>query len=115
LNNNDNSSAVNREQQPKIDPVLVTTIHCNKGAIDIIHGQITELKHDVNQLQTKIHNQKSSTTTTTQNRPSKGETRRVSKSDVNNLNQTSISHHHHHHHHGEAPVPPKRSSFCNVL
>ncbi|CAF1289006.1 unnamed protein product [Adineta steineri] len=109
-NNRKSSSSTSiREQQKPFDPELIITIHQNKGAIDTIRGQITELRHDVNQLRTEIHNRQIKTPV------SNNETRRGSNSDINNLNQTSVSHHHHHHHHVEQPVATGHSSVCIIL
>jgi len=112
-NNKITTKTTNREQQttfPIIDPVLITTIHSNKGAIDTIRGQITELRHDVDQLRTNINHRKGQ-----QNLPMNNETRRVSKAEVNNHNPTSFSHLHHHHHHVEQPVTTRSSSVCIIL
>lgn len=118
LNKNSNNKeissklAINREQQttiPLIDPVLIATIHSNKGAIDTIRGQITELRHDVDQLRLEINNKRTNTCT------QDNEIRRTSKSETNNHNQSSVSHHHHHHHHVEQGVTRKRSSVCILL
>jgi hypothetical protein len=112
-NNKITTKTTNREQQTTltiIDPVLITTIHSNKGAIDTIRGQITELRHDVDQLRTEINHRK-----VQPNFPMNNETRRVSKAEVNTHNQTSVSHHHHHHHHVEQPVTTGNSSVCIIL
>ncbi|CAF0715412.1 unnamed protein product [Adineta steineri] len=153
-NNDENSSSsslplkepktVNREQQtattptpksPTIDPVLIATIHANKGAIDTIRGQITELRHDVDQLRLQINTRKRSTISTnppviipnpSQPPPSNlppipsppsdaNNTRRVSKSNANNTNSAAFSHHHHHHHHIGQPDATGRSSICNII
>ncbi|CAF0917597.1 unnamed protein product [Adineta ricciae] len=129
-------AAINREQQtiavPSIDPTLVSTIHANKGAIDIIRGQITELRHDVDQLRLQVNTRKRSTIST--NPPAiipssptnlppissppaivNNTSRRISKSSVQNGNQAAFSHHHHHHHHVEPSDTPGRSSVCNLI
>jgi hypothetical protein len=135
---------INREQQttgtpvvPTIDPMLITTIHANKGAIDTIRGQIIELRHDVDHLRKQINNRKRSTTTNTNasttipneaspiNLPSVispppvvNNIRRVSKSNANNdnANRASFSHHHHHHHHVDQPgTTTGRSSVCIII
>ena len=92
-----------------IDPVLIKTIHCNKGAIDTIRGQVTELRHDVDQLRTDISTNQTKTLTFN------SEVRRISKSEISNQNQTSVSHHHHHHHHVEPGATRKRSSVCIII
>jgi len=106
------TKSVNREQPTPaltIDPVLITTIHSNKGAIDTIHGQITELRHDVDQLRTEINNHP------VPNLPSNTETRHLSNAEVNNHNPTTFSNHLHHHHHTERPVTTRSSSVCILL
>jgi len=127
----------NREQQtttvPTIDPILISTIHANKGAIDTIRGQITELRHDVDDLRTQINNRKRSTISTqppsiipnaapptnlppiSSSTTNLNNTRRVSKPNVNNPNPSSFSHHHHHHHHVEQPDTAGRSSVCIII
>jgi hypothetical protein len=145
-NNNENFSSplpmqepitVNREQQattvPTIDPILISTIYENKGAIDTIRGQITELRHDVDDLRTQISNRKRSTISTqppaiipnaapptnlppiSSSATNLNNTRRVSKPNVNNPNPSSFSHHHHHHHHVEQPDTAGRSSVCIII
>jgi hypothetical protein len=106
---NSSSSAGTREQQKTIDPELIITIHRNKGAIDTFRGQITELRHDVDQLRAEMNHRR------TRNLPDNNETRRLSKPEITNLNPTSVSHHHHHHHHVEQPVPAGHSSVCILL
>ena len=78
------TKTISREQQttiPTIDPVLITTIHSNKGAIDTIRGQIVELRHDVDQIRTEINQNRR-----VSNLPMNNETHPVSKSEVNNHN-----------------------------
>ncbi|CAF3343151.1 unnamed protein product [Rotaria socialis] len=101
-----------REQQatiPLIDPELIKTIHCNKGAIDTVRGQIIELRHDVDQLRNDMNTNQIKTLIFN------GEVRRISKSEISNQNQTSVSHHHHHHHHVEQGATKKRSSVCIII
>ncbi|CAF2496720.1 unnamed protein product [Rotaria sp. Silwood2] len=110
-NNNESLSAttVNREQQttsPIIDPLLIATIHGNTGAIDTIRGQIIELRHDVDQLRIEINNQRRKTLAFNT------ETRRISKPEINTLNQTSVSHNHHL---VEPAVTRKRSAVCIII
>ncbi|CAF2588939.1 unnamed protein product [Rotaria sp. Silwood2] len=135
------AKSVNREQQttsitvPTIDPILISTIHANKGAIDTIRGQITELRHDVDHLRTQIKNRKRSTTNNTnsprvipnqapsQNLPPVSSSppsnvsnrHHVSKSNANNTNPASFSHHHHHHHHLGQPGAIGHSSVCVII
>jgi hypothetical protein len=147
-NNNENFSSplpinepitVNHEQQtttitvPTIDPILISTIHANKVAIDTIRGQITELRHDVDELRTQISNRKRSTISAnppaiipnavpptnlppiSSSASNLNNTRRVSKPNANNPNPSSFSHHHHHHHHVEQPDTAGRSSVCIII
>ncbi|CAF3709710.1 unnamed protein product [Rotaria sordida] len=112
-NNNEilSITTINREQQttnPLIDPVLIATIHGNKGAIDTIRGQIIELRHDVDQLRFEINNHRRKTISIN------NENRRISKSEINNLNQPPISHHHLHHS-VEPAVTRKRSAICIII
>ena len=88
---------------------MFTSIHQNKEAIDVIRGQVTDLRCDVDQLRAEMNRRR------THNHMSSTETRRISKSDTNNVNQTSVSHHHHHHHHVEQSSQTGRSSLCNLL
>ncbi|CAF1187427.1 unnamed protein product [Rotaria sp. Silwood1] len=103
-------TTVNREQQttsPLIDPLLIATIHGNKGAIDTIRGQIIELRHDVDQLRIDINNQRTKTLAlNTETTP------RISKSEINTLNQTAVSNRHHD---VEPAVTRKRSTVCIII
>ncbi|CAF1153388.1 unnamed protein product [Rotaria sordida] len=137
---NKEAKSVNREQQttaitvPTIDPILISTIHANKGAIDTIRGQITELRNDVDELRTQIKTRKRSTANntstsravanqgTSQNLPIVPATpptvnnrHSVSKSSVPNANPASFSHHHHHHHHLGQTGAVGRSSICVII
>ncbi|CAF0771800.1 unnamed protein product [Rotaria sordida] len=137
---NKETKSVNREQQttaitvPTIDPILISTIHANKGAIDTIRGQITELRNDVDELRTQIKTRKRSTANntstsravanqgTSQNLPIVPATpptvnnrHSVSKSNVPNANPASFSHHHHHHHHLGQTGAVGRSSICVII
>jgi hypothetical protein len=131
-------TTVDHEQQtipiPIVDQALITTIHANKGAIDTMRGQITELRHDVDHLRTQINNRKRSATINTNppsiipaqvqtpnlppiasSPPIANNNRRVSKPNANNASPTSVSHHHHHHHHVEQPGTTGRSSVCIII
>ncbi|CAF3716681.1 unnamed protein product [Rotaria sp. Silwood1] len=141
---NKEAKSINREQQtttttttiavPTIDPILITTIHANKGAIDIIRGQITELRYDVDQLRTQIKTRKRSTIHNTNSPrlvpnqspsqnipvvPSPPSTvnnhHPVSKPNANNTNSGPFSHHHHHHHHLGQSGAVGHSSVCVIL
>ncbi|CAF1032529.1 unnamed protein product [Rotaria sordida] len=137
---NKEAKSVNREQQttaitvPTIDPILISTIHANKGAIDTIRGQITELRNDVDELRTQIKTRKRSTANntstsravanqgTSQNLPIVPATpptvnnrHSVSKSNVPNANPASFSHHHHHHHHLGQTGAVGHSSICVII
>ena len=115
INNNERSSksTVNRQQQtitPIIDPTLVATIHCNKGAIDTIRGQITELRCDIDQLR------KDRITYRTKTHSNNSHSRRSSEATMNNHNQTSVRHRHHHHHRSQIQDSvTRRSSLCILL
>ncbi|CAF3453023.1 unnamed protein product [Rotaria sp. Silwood1] len=103
-------TTVNREQQttsPLIDPLLIATIHGNKGAIDTIRGQIIELRHDVDQLRIDINNQRTKTLALNTET-----TRRISKSEINTLNQTAVCNRHHD---VEPAVTRKRSTVCIII
>ncbi|CAF0957449.1 unnamed protein product [Rotaria sordida] len=137
---NKEAKSVNREQQttaitvPTIDPILISTIHANKGAIDTIRGQITELRNDVDELRTQIKTRKRSSVNntstsravanqgTSQNLPIVPATpptvnnrHSVSKSNVPNANPASFSHHHHHHHHLGQTGAVGHSSICVII
>ncbi|CAF1529907.1 unnamed protein product, partial [Rotaria sordida] len=77
-------------------------------AIDTIRGQIIELRHDVDQLRFEINNHRRKTISIN------NENRRISKSEINNLNQPPISHHHLHHS-VEPAVTRKRSAICIII
>ena len=84
-----NLSGSHREQSPtspKLDSTLIATIHGNKGAIETIRGQITELRHDVDHMRTQITPRKRST--------------------GSNFPQ---------HQHVKPPPVPGRSSICSLL
>ncbi|CAF3343356.1 unnamed protein product [Rotaria socialis] len=139
---NTDTKSINREQQtttvtaPILDPALITTIHANKGAIETIRGQITELRHDVDQLRALVKNRKRSAINNTNAThiitnqaqsqilpsisspppPSNGTRHHVeSKSNTNNVNQASVSHHHHHHHHIGQSGTAGHSSVCTII
>ncbi|CAF5122780.1 unnamed protein product, partial [Rotaria magnacalcarata] len=109
-NNNEISSKaiVDREQEttiPFIDPVPIKTIHCTKGAIDTVCSQIIELRHDVDQLRNDVNTNQTKTLTFN------SAVRRISKSEISNQNQTSVSHHHN----VEQGATRKRSSLCIII
>ncbi|CAF0882535.1 unnamed protein product [Adineta ricciae] len=106
---NTNHANSSSEQHTSLEPVLFTSIHQNKEAIDVIRGQVTDLRRDVDQLRAEMNCRR------THNHTSSTETRRISKSDTNNVNQTSVSHHHHHHHHIDQSSQTGRSSLCILL
>ncbi|CAF2005291.1 unnamed protein product [Rotaria magnacalcarata] len=139
---NTDTKSINREQQtttvtaPILDPTLITTIHANKGAIGTIRGQITELRHDVDQLRALVKNRKRSAIDNTNathiitneaqsqilppisSRPpsSNGTSHHLeSKSNTNNVNRASVSHHHHHHHHIGQSGAAGHSSVCTII
>jgi len=95
---------VNREQQTTnatVDPALIATIHSNKGAIDTIRGQITELRRDVDQLRSEVNKHRRISDLSTKT----NETRRISKNDIKSHNNNNIG----------QTVAPGNSSVCILL
>ena len=141
----DSSAKTNREHHTSssstshaantLDPVLITTIHANKGAIEITRGQISELRRDVDHMRTQIQPRKRTTmispnpatiipeqnhqinTIHNSNSPSLSnpeDTNLVQKSNVN-PSDSSVSHHHHHHHHLSSSGTVDRSAVCTIF